>query len=362
LREIFDRLVGLETEYAIRFLPASFFAPRPARFLLYRQLVQALRLRIPLVRAGHFKEGVFTANGGAVWFETERIASDGGLIEGATPECRGPRQVVIYQRAQDRLIAEAARDAEVEGDFLLIKNCRDSRDHVYGAQENYEATMAGPTGLFLWRIGLVLLAPLVVWTWFSLLAVILVLLVYLAAAGLAYLMLCLFPLPRRRIALTLFGRDLVEGRETGAPLPQWMEVFVIWAARLAGAPLALALFLLARLIAFRRIRRESLAFFVSRPVLAGAGMIDGSGRFQLADKAPAVNCVLGFGGYIWDRPIFNFGHFFKSLSLESIVAPGDYVALVSASAAPPDRLGRFEHERGGGVPTGGYHVIGLGRD
>jgi Pup amidohydrolase len=330
LREIFDRLVGLETEYAIRFQPASFFAPRPARFLLYRQLVQALRRRVPLVRAGHFKEGVFTATGGALWFETERIASDGGLIEGATPECRGPRQVLIYQRAQDRLIAQAARDAEVSGTFRLIKNCRDSRDHVYGAQENYEATLAGPAWLLIWRLGLVLLMPLVLLTWLSLLTVIVGLLTYLALAGLAYLVLRLFPLPHERMALAMFGRDLVEGRETGAPLPGWMEGLVIWAARLAGAPLALALLLLARWIAFRRIRRESTAFLVSRAVLGGAGMIDRAGRFQLADKGPAVNCVVGLGGYLWDRPIFNFGHFFKSLSLESFLAPTDYALLFQA--------------------------------
>jgi Pup amidohydrolase len=327
LREIFDRLVGLETEYAIRFQPTSFFAPRPARFLLYRHLVQALRSRVPLVRAGHFKEGVFTATGGALWFETERIASDGGLIEGATPECRGPRQVLTYQRGQDRLVAEAARDADVAGQFRLIKNCRDSRDNVYGAQENYEATLAGPAGLLAWRIGLVLMVPLVVLTWLSLLVVILGMLVYLSLAGIVYLVLRMLPLPHERIALAMFGRDLVEGRETGAPLPGWLEGFVIWAARLAGAPLAIALLVLARLIAFRRIRQQSLGFLVSRTVLGGAGMVDRAGRFQLADKAPSVNCTVGFGGYLWDRPIFNFGHFFKSLSLESFLAPGDYGAL-----------------------------------
>lgn len=330
MKAIFDRLVGLETEYAIRFQSASFSAPRPARFLLYRQVVQALRLRVPVVRAGHFKEGVFTATGGAFWFETERIASDGGLIEGATPECRGPEQVLTYQRAQDRLVAEAASNADVPGDLLLIKNCRDSRDNVYGAQENYEATVAGPGGLRMWRLGLLLLLPLVVFTWLSLVVLIIGMLSYLLFAGTAYLMLRLLPLKHESIALVLFGRDLVEGRETGAPLPGWLEAIVIWGARVAGAPLALALLVLARLFVFRRIRRQALAFLVTRTVLGGAGMVDRTGRFQLADKAPAINCVLGFGGYLWDRPIFNFGHFFKALSLESLHAPTDYAAMFNS--------------------------------
>jgi len=327
LSGIFDRLVGLETEYAIRFQPASFFAPPLPRFLLYQHLVQALRQRIPLVRAGHFKEGVFTATGGALWFETERIASDGGLIEGATPECRGPRQVLAYQRAQDRMLSDAARAADVAGEFCLIKNCRDSRDNVYGAQENYEATLAGPAGLLLWQIGLIVLLPLVAFTWLCLLSVILGILVYLVLAGIVYLLLKLLPLHHAGIAIALFGRDLVEGRETGSPLPRWLEWVVLWAARLAGAPLAIALLILARLIAFRRIRRRCLGFLISRPILCGAGMIDREGRFQLADKAPAVNCVIGFGGYLWDRPIYNFGHFFKAISLESFIVPSDYASL-----------------------------------
>jgi proteasome accessory factor A len=157
--------------------------------------------------------------------------------------------------------------------------------------------------------------------------VILGILVYLILAGIVYLLIRLLPLPHARVAVALFGRDLAEGRETGSPLPGWLEWVVLWAARLAGAPLALALLVLSRLIAFRRIRRQCLAFLISRPVLCGAGMIDRRGRFQLSDKAPAVNCVVGFGGYLWDRPIYNFGHFFKAISLESFIAPSDYASL-----------------------------------
>ena len=94
---IFDRLVGLETEYAIRFHPTDANAPRPPKYLLFRAGF-ALRRQLLTVEAKHFKDGVFTATGGAVWFETERPMSDGGLIEGSTPECRGPRQVLAYQR------------------------------------------------------------------------------------------------------------------------------------------------------------------------------------------------------------------------------------------------------------------------
>ena len=325
---IFDRLVGLETEYAMRFHPTDSFAPTPSKFQLYLSLISALRDRVLTARAKHFKEGVFTANGGAVWFETERIASDGGLVEGATPECRGPRQVQVYQRAQDRLLSQAAQSVRMDGEMRLIKNCRDSRDNVYGAQENYEATLATGWRLFVWRVGLILLLPLVLFTWVCLLMMIIGVLIYLVLAGLIYLMLRLVVRQHRRVGVLLFGRDLVESRETGAPLPAWLEWLMLWVARIVSAPLALALLVLARATAFREIRRRLLPLLVSRAVLAGSGMIDRKGKFHLADKAPAVNCVIGFGGYLWDRPIFNFGHFFKAISLESLLAPGDYWGLL----------------------------------
>jgi proteasome accessory factor A len=104
-RPIFRRLVGLETEYAIRHRPlASRRGPPPSRYQLYLAMIAALRQRVLAVDAHHFKQGVFTANGGAVWFERVQYAGGHGLIEGATPECRTPRQVLTYQRAQDHLL------------------------------------------------------------------------------------------------------------------------------------------------------------------------------------------------------------------------------------------------------------------
>lgn len=326
---IFDRLAGLETEYAIRFHPAEASSPRPSKFQLYRALIAAIRKRVPAVRARHFKEGVFVANGGAVWFETERVARDGGLIEASTPECRGPRELLIYQRAMDELVSEAAGAAPSRGQFTLVKNCRDFRDNIYGAQENYEAVMASGLSLFCWRVGLVLLSPLVALTWLSLLAMIVGLFLYLAVAGLLYLPLRSLFRQRQQLALLLFGRDLVTGEESGGALPAWLEWLMVWAARVLGAPLAVALFVLVRLTAFGQLRRKLLPFLVSRPIIAGAGHVDRAGHFHLADKSPAVNCVLGFGGYLWDQPVFNFGHFFKAASVESLFEPRNFSGLFS---------------------------------
>ncbi len=251
------------------------------------------------------------------------------MIEGSTPECRGPREVVRYQRAQDRLLGESARSAEIDGDVVLVKNDRDAQDNVYGAQENYEAILATGGFLWVWRVGLVLLLPLLLFTWACFLIMIAAIVLYLAVAGLIYLPLQLLLPQPRKVACLLFGRDLVEGHETGSPTPVWLETTLLWATRLATGPLALALLLLAAATAFRPIRRGLLPFLVSRSVLCGSGMVDQLGQFHLADKAPAINCILGFGGFLKDRPLFTIGHFFKAICVESCLSPRDYFDLFS---------------------------------
>ena len=324
-----DRLVGLETEYAIRFRPRDELADPPSRFHLYQALVARLKRHVLTAPAKHFKEGVFLANGGAVWFEAERPAAGGGLIEGATPECRGPLEVLRYQRAQDQLLSQCARLSEAGGHFTLIKNDRDGRGHVYGAQENYEAVLAKSWALWGWRAGLVLLAPLLLLTWLGIGLMIVGILVYLALAGLVYLPLQWFSSRPRRIALLLFGRDLVEGRETGSPTPVWLETGLLWVTRVITGPLALCLLGLITVTAFRRTRRQLLPFLVSRCVTSGAGLVDDDGNFQLADKAPAINCVMGLGGFLKDRPIFTLGHFFKAMCAN----PGCRRAIISSCSA-----------------------------
>jgi Pup amidohydrolase len=329
-RSIFRRLVGLETEYAIRHRPlAARRGPPPSRYQLYLAMITALRQRVLAVDAHHFKQGVFTANGGAVWFERVQYAGGHGLIEGATPECRSPREVLIYQRAQDHLLRESTIGSHVLGEFALLKNDRDSRDNVYGAQENYEASVAEGWRLAAWRTGLVLLAPLMLVSWLGLLLQIVSLIVYLAFAGVLYLFLRAFldGDRRRRALLLLLGEMAVEGDETASPLPLWLELVFLQITRLVTGPLAIGLWLLVRATAFVPYRRVLTPFLASRAVIGGAGMIDTEGRFHLADKAEAVNCLTGFGGFLDDRPLFSFGHFFKAMAFQAWASVSDYLSL-----------------------------------
>lgn len=324
--DVFQRLIGLETEYAL-FMPSG-GRWLPNRHTIYTELVAALRGQIPCVRARSMKEGVFHAAGGAVWFETERPALGGGLIEGATPECRSPRQLITWQRAQDELLAQAA-DSILDGSVRLVKNDRDAVGNVYGAQENYEATLATAWRLGLWRLALVLLLPLAAATWLLLWLIDVAVTCYALAATVIYLA-AERVLPRPEwLSQLLFGcsvKDLSAETPTG---PAWLEAVLSLAARVLTAPLAAGLFAALWLTAFTRLRRELTPFLVSRPLLSGSGLIDEAGNFLLSDKAPALNCLTGFGGLLSDRPIYCLGHFFKTVYADAWLAPQQYFRLFS---------------------------------
>src|SRR5262245_5398750 len=279
------------------------------------------------------KEGAFHAAGGAVAFETERPAQGGGLIEGATPECRTPRQVLAWQRAQDELLAEAAQ-AAFGGALRLIKNGRDAAGNIYGAQENYEATFAAGFRLAVWRAALVLLLPVAAITWLVLWTLDLLAAGYAIVATLIYLTIeRLLPRPEW-LAKLLFGctvKELATDVPTG---PAWLESLLTAAARLVSAPLATLLFVALWFTAFSRIRRELTPFLISRAIVGGSGMIDEQGNYHIADKGPAMTCLAGLGGWLGSRPVFSLVNFLKPVFAESRLVWQQYRQLF----APRQRL------------------------
>jgi len=321
------RLAGLETEYAIRFRGHDPALPPTARFQLYRGLLQALERRIPGVPAKHFKEGVFTATGGAVWYEAERTTVDAGMIEGATPECRGPRVLLAYQRAQDRLLAEAAANTFAGGEFTLLKNDRDAFGNIYGAQENYEAVVARGWRLAAWRVGLVLILLPAAIAWLSLVIMVILTFLYFLVASVALRIVEAIVGEQPRWSRWWIATQWEDGRLKPNAAPAWLELLLYYATHLVTAPLTASLYALCQLAAFQPQRRDLVPFLLSRAVIGGAGTLDREDRYWLADKAPAVNCVMGFGSLLLRRPIFNFGHFLKSLCIETLMSPRDYLDL-----------------------------------
>lgn len=326
--EVFQRLIGLETEYALH-VPGRLDQGAGGRYGLYLQFKDALKRLIPAVDARHMKEGVFHAGGGAVWFETERPAAGGGLIEGATAECRGLRQLLAQQRAQDALLAEAAKRAFGKEKIRLLKNDRDARGNIYGSQENYSATFASSWRLGLWRASLVAMLPLMILTWSLLWVLTICIIVYTLLATIFYLGCERFFRQPDALARFFFGCTLDDLGRAAPTGPRWLEAALSVLTRVITAPLAGALYTAIWLTAFVPIRRQMLPFLLSRAVTSGAGMLDDCGRFHLADKAPAMNCLTGIGGLLADRPIFTFGHLFKTVYADSWW-PQDYFTLFSS--------------------------------
>lgn len=80
------------------------------------------------------------ANGG-------RLYVDGAHPEYSTPECTNPRELLIFERVGERIIAQCLQGAEaVQGKepFILYKNNSDGKGNSYGYHENYLVARAVP--------------------------------------------------------------------------------------------------------------------------------------------------------------------------------------------------------------------------
>jgi proteasome accessory factor A len=305
---LFRRLLGLETEYAIRFAPDG---EHPGNDVAFQAVKRALS-HLVATRPGHSAPGrdqLFTQNGGAFYYEYLPHCLWGGLVEGATPECRGPGQLLVYQRAQEELLLAALPLAEDElrsqgfpGRLGLLKNSRDAEGHVYGSQENYEVPIARGLGLALYRLGVAALLPLLL---VQTLATYLLVLLILIGVILGTVVMLFVPRWRRR--LEQLSEDQRELEITLGRFQLWFTLIVTW-------PITTLFALLLRLVAFRRERRRALAFLVTRTVIVGAGSVDGDRRFRLAEKAQSIRKLMRSTILPEDRPIFDTGNLIKMLA------------------------------------------------
>lgn len=316
---IFGRLMGLETEYAVRFRSAVSAQDRPSDYDLFQRLLVRLQEVLPTASAATDEPGRFLATGGAVRFERFRQAGKSGLVEGATPECRSPRELLAWQQAQDRLLSQAAaRAGEPDGEFVLLKNNRDTQGQTYGSHENYEAVFATGLRLRLWRLGLRLLLPLLAVEWVLMFAVLVPLLVcFWVVASCVYFFANFRKLTagRRSPAISDYlGEGLFNEDRHAMPWPAWFEPVVLGAMLLLLLPLIVTMSLLLRLTAFHRQRRRLLPFLATRTVFTGAGWLDARGELHLAQKVGRVNRVYGYYA-VFDRPVLSFGHLLEAALL-----------------------------------------------
>jgi Pup amidohydrolase len=306
---LFDRLLGQETEYAIRFSPERC---HPGNDVIYDALASAIGSRVKS-EPGLYLElpQIFIENGGAFHYECAPYCNEGGLIEGATPECRGPAQLLLYQKAQEALLLDSIAEAErilgasgFPGKLGLLKNCRDAAGHVYGAQESFHVGLAKGLGLLFYRLALAALLPL--------LAVIVVAYQVSSIVVTSVTVVCTFSLRLVAALPPLRRRGFLAGLEMDRrTVSRVIGRSNYWLTYAVTFPFIAAYSALLRLVAFRSIRRRATAFLVSRPIFSGAGTLDGSGRFLLSEKATAIGRTMKLSMRPSDRAIFDTGNLTK---------------------------------------------------
>lgn len=317
-----DRLLGLETEYAIRWTPdvaGDASGARPDHDLVHVAIATTLAKR-QAARSGAretLHRQLFLQNGGAIYYEFLPHAPSDGLIEASTPECRGPSELLLYQKAQERLLIEVLPEANAwlraqghAGELGLLKNCRDAEGHVYGAQENYEVELARGVSLWCYRIGLALLLPAIAASSVLVLVVsfawmiVLVVAFLVALPGLYVLSLVR---PQRMAALDEW---LAERGRFLRPVMRTLNAI----GAIGTAPGVLAYALLYRSFCCRRIRRDALGFLLSRPILSGAGCLGSdTAEFGLSQKGPVMRRLVRMTSMPVDRSVFDIGHLVKPL-------------------------------------------------
>ncbi len=310
-----DRLLGQETEYAIR-VSSPFGGGRPSHLTIYDTVVAAISRRVQ-TRPGRKLGGMsslFVENGGAVCYEFVPMAIHGGLIEASTPECRGPSQLLLYQKAQEEMLLDAVFDAEAElrdqgaiEDLGLLKNCRDARGKIYGAQENFEVEMARGLRLWTYRVGLAGLFPLILvftlLTWTILLVMVVVGLALLPLILLLVLAEDLWPRYRPWVERVIGDGGILERALFGLTLADYL---IAW-------PIGTVYSLLLRATAFDWVRRSVFGFLASRCVMTGAGSVSDDGGFVLSEKGPALRSSMRLTGGAQSRSIIDTGNLLKGL-------------------------------------------------
>src|SRR5881392_837305 len=132
------RIFGLETEYGVTctYRGQRRLSPDEVARYLFRRVVSWGR-----------SSNVFLRNGARLYLDV------GSHPEYATPECDDVRQLVVHDRAGERILEGLMVDAErrlheegIAGEVFLFKNNTDSAGNSYGCHENYLVSRHGEFG------------------------------------------------------------------------------------------------------------------------------------------------------------------------------------------------------------------------
>jgi proteasome accessory factor A len=318
-----DRVLGIETEYALIYHPGRADRERPTKLALYRRFESALRERVRSLPNAfsplRAKGGRFLENGATFHYEATAEEYEQGLLEMASPECRDPYTLIHFERAKDELVEELAHEVNRElevagytGRVRIGKNNVDSQGHTFGSHESYWVEDRLPLAAML------AVVPL----WIALWAVSLPVLAFVLGIQIAIVFTVLI-----FVALLLAGGLILSAmrRSAAQPLFRWVER---QAERLESHPgdmaaraqrLVAPIYPLMKLHSavynrfyFRRFRSCLAAFLVTRTLYSGAGAVvfDGGPLLRLAQRPPFLRTLSRIFPEGEERPVFEMRDLF----------------------------------------------------
>jgi len=134
------RIFGIENEYGVTctLRGQRRLSPDEVARYLFRRVVSWGR-----------SSNVFLANGARLYLDV------GSHPEYATPECDSVRELVVHDKAGERILEqllasaeERLRDEGINGDIYLFKNNTDSAGNSYGCHENYLTSRSDDLGSY----------------------------------------------------------------------------------------------------------------------------------------------------------------------------------------------------------------------
>ncbi|MEQ1828995.1 MAG: proteasome accessory factor PafA2 family protein [Pirellula sp.] len=319
--------MGLETEYALRIQRVA--GVQSKQVFDFDQFSSCLESEIPWARSFRNPERLFLANGGCLSLERgNTINPNNVLLESATPECQSPRELLSYQLALETLLAETLQKTNLKDSAQLMKGNTDAYGHTYGQHESYEMRVARGWRLVGWRIGLILLMPLL--TLYHLAAAIWIMAIWLIGQAAVQLSYVASRATMRKVGtITASTYSSATSNRFWSIHPRWIGLCAI-GLRIMHFPLAWGLWLNIYCFALVPHRRHLAAFFASRCILDGAGYLDPANRFWVSVRAAAVNSTIGFGSYRFERPIFRCDSWLRGLCMDPIWRPQKYLELFGA--------------------------------
>lgn len=318
-----ERVLGVETEYALIYHPGRDDAPRPTNLALYPRFEAALRHRLRSLPHAfspfRAKGGRFLENGTSFHYEATPEDYENGLLEMASPECRDPFVLLEYERAKDELVEELASEvnedlrlAGYQGAVRIGKNNVDSEGNTFGSHESYwiedriplwRRVLFVPVWTLLWLVSL----PVIAWVIGAQIALVLGVLVggvgVLAAATLLAIL-------RPKAA-----RGLIAWVERRMTQVQLQPGGIARNVNRLVAPLYPLLRLHSSVYSrfhYRAFRENLTAFLVTRIVYTGAGSVafDGGPLYRLAQRPPFLRSLARIFPVGEDRPIIEIRDLF----------------------------------------------------